>query len=96
MRQRCASLRVFRDAGYRHRARWPSGRWFVDDTPVKADMALRYAYRAVGQYGRFHSSRQAVRFTGLDVTVYSSNGKRSPGHLSRQGPPVLRWCLYEA
>lgn len=45
---------------------------------------------------RFSSTRKAVRFTGLDVTVYSSDGKRSPGHLSRQGPPVLRWCLYEA
>jgi transposase len=30
------------------------------------------------------------------VTVYSSAGKRSPGHLSRQGPAVLRWCAYEA
>ena len=28
--------------------------------------------------------------------MYSSDGKRSPGHLSRQGPEVLRWCLYEA
>lgn len=45
---------------------------------------------------RFSSSRKAVRFTGLDVTVYSSDGKRSPGHLSRQGPAVLRWCVYEA
>jgi transposase len=50
----------------------------------------------LGGADRFHSSRQAVRFAGLDVTVYSSDGKRSPGHLSRQGPPVLRWCLYEA
>jgi len=46
--------------------------------------------------GRFSSSRKAVRFTGLDVTVYSSDGKRSPGRLSRQGPPVLRWAVYEA
>jgi transposase len=30
------------------------------------------------------------------MTVHSSDGKRSPGRLSRQGPPVLRWCLYEA
>jgi hypothetical protein len=30
------------------------------------------------------------------VTVHSSDAKRSPGHLSRQGPAVLRWCLYEA
>jgi transposase len=46
--------------------------------------------------GRFSSSRQAVRFAGLDVTVYSSDGKRCPGRLSRQGPPVLRWAVYEA
>jgi transposase len=50
----------------------------------------------LGGTDRFSSSRKAVRFAGLDVTVYSSDSKRSPGHLSRQGPPVLRWCLYEA
>ena len=50
----------------------------------------------LGGAGRFSSSRQAVRFTGLDITVYSCDGKRSPGPLSRQGPPVLRWCVYEA
>jgi transposase len=50
----------------------------------------------LGGADRFTSSRQAVRFAGLDVTVRSSDGKRSPGHLSRQGPPVLRWCLHEA
>jgi transposase len=50
----------------------------------------------LGGADRFSSARKAVRFVGLDVTVYSSAGKHSPGHLSRQGPPVLRWCLYEA
>lgn len=45
---------------------------------------------------RFSSARKAVRFAGLDVTVYSSDGKRHPGRLSRQGPEVLRWCIYEA
>jgi transposase len=50
----------------------------------------------LGGAGRFSSARKAVRFTGLDVTVYSSAGKRTPGHLSRQGPAVLRWCVYEA
>ena len=28
--------------------------------------------------------------------MYASDGKRSPGHLSRQGPEVLRWALFEA
>ena len=50
----------------------------------------------LGGAGRFSSSRKAVRFTGLDVTVYSSDGKRSPGHLSRQGPEILRWVVYDA
>jgi transposase len=50
----------------------------------------------LGGAGRFSSARKAVRFTGLDVTVYSSGSKRSPGHLPRQGPAVLRWCVYEA
>jgi transposase len=50
----------------------------------------------LGGAGRFSSSRQAVRFAGLDVTVYSSDGKRCAGRLSRQGPPVLRWAVYEA
>jgi transposase len=46
--------------------------------------------------GRFSSSRKAVRFAGLDVTVSSSDRKGPPGKLSRQGPPVLRWAVYEA
>jgi transposase len=45
---------------------------------------------------RFFSSRKAVRFAGLDVTVHSSDRKGPPGRLSRQGPPVLRWAVYEA
>src|SRR5450755_2059699 len=50
----------------------------------------------LGDTRRFSSSAQAVRHTGLDITVYSSDGKRTPGHLSHQGPPILRWALFEA
>jgi transposase len=50
----------------------------------------------LGGAGRFSSSRKAVRFAGLDITVHSSDRKRPPGRLSRQGPPVLRWAVYEA
>jgi transposase len=50
----------------------------------------------LGGPNRFTSSRKAVRFVGLDITVHSSDGKRSPGRLSRQGPEVLRWLLFEA
>jgi transposase len=50
----------------------------------------------LGGKDRFSSSRKAVRFTGLDITVHSSDRKGPPGRLSRQGPPVLRWAVYEA
>jgi transposase len=50
----------------------------------------------LGDVRRFGNSDDVVRHTGLDITVYSSDGKRSAGHLSRQGPQLLRWALYEA
>jgi len=50
----------------------------------------------LGDPRRFNSSRQAVRYAGLDITVHQSDQRRAPGHLSRQGPPALRWALYEA
>ena len=49
-----------------------------------------------GDVRRFANSRQAVRFTGLDITIAESDGKRARGHLARQGSPVLRWALHEA
>lgn len=50
----------------------------------------------LGDTRRFSSSRCAVRFAGIDVTVSESDGKRTRGHLSRQGSATLRWTLYEA
>jgi transposase len=50
----------------------------------------------LGDAGRFSSSREAVRYAGMDVTVHQSDQRRAPGHLSRQGPPALRWALFEA
>jgi transposase len=50
----------------------------------------------LGDARRFSSARQAVRYAGMDITVSESDRKRAPGHLSRQGPPTLRWALFEA
>jgi transposase len=50
----------------------------------------------LGDCQRFSRSRQAVRHTGLDVTVDASDRRRAGGYLSRQGPDTLRWALYEA
>jgi transposase len=50
----------------------------------------------LGDVRRFANSGDVVRHTGLDITVYSSDTKRAAGHLSRQGPQLLRWALYES
>ena len=50
----------------------------------------------LGDVRRFRNSDTVVRHTGLDVTVYSSDSHRAAGHLSRQGPELLRWALYES
>src|SRR3954463_3503883 len=50
----------------------------------------------LGDARRFSSSRHAVRHAGLDITVHQSDQRRAAGHLSRQGPPALRWALFEA
>jgi transposase len=50
----------------------------------------------LGDARRFRCSDDAVRHCGLDVTVHQSDRKRSPGHLSHEGPELLRWALFEA
>src|SRR5215211_32099 len=50
----------------------------------------------LGDCRRFASSDDAVRHSGLDVTVHQSDTKRSPGRLSHEGPELLRWALFEA
>ena len=50
----------------------------------------------LGDTRRFASSRHAVRYAGMDITVHQSDQRRAPGRLSRQGPPALRWALFEA
>lgn len=68
---------------------------------LQAHYGIGWLYAAImwagdGDARRFSSSDQLVRFARLDVTVYSSDRKREPGHLSRQGSPELRWTAVEA
>jgi hypothetical protein len=53
------------------------------------------AVTAVGELGdcrRFSDSRDAVG-TAAWMSRSQSDRHRPPGHLSRQGPPALRWGL---
>ncbi|MGZ6623908.1 MAG: IS110 family RNA-guided transposase [Solirubrobacteraceae bacterium] len=61
-----------------------------------AELTAATILAELGDCQRFANSRDAVRYAGMDITVYQSDQRRSPGHLSRQGPPALRWALYEA
>lgn len=60
------------------------------------DLSAVVIWAELGDCSRFSRSDQAVRAAGLDVTVYASDAKRSPGHLAKQGPPLLRWAVFEA
>jgi transposase len=55
-----------------------------------------FIWAEMGDARRISSSDDAVRYAGLDITVYSSDDHRAAGHLARQGPGALRWALYEA
>ena len=71
-------------------------RALVDELYGVGELTAAIIWAEMGDTRRFSSSDQAVRHTGLDITVWSSDTKRSPGRLSRQGPAALRWALFEA
>ena len=51
----------------------------------------------LGDTRRFQNSRDAVRYAGLDITVYQSDTRRSRrASLPPRTAPALRWALYEA
>ena len=76
--------------------RQPGCRALVDGLYGVGELTAAVIWAEMGDTRRFSSSDQAVRHSGLDITVYESDGKRSRGRLSRQGPPALRWALFEA
>lgn len=76
--------------------RQPGCRTLIDQLYGVGAVTAPTILAELGDARRFRNGDAVVRYTGLDVTVYSSDGKRSPGHLSRQGPEVLRWALFEA
>jgi transposase len=80
----------------RFATRQPACRALVDEHFGVGAITSTAVWSELGDCRRFARSEQAVRHSGLDVTIYSSNDRRSGGHLSRQGPGVLRWAVFEA
>ena len=76
--------------------RQPACRALVDAQYGIGGLIAVAVWSELGDCRRFSRSEQAVRHTGLDVTVDASDRRRAGGFLSRQGPETLRWALYEA
>jgi transposase len=76
--------------------RQPACRALVDRHYGIGGLTAVAVWSELGDCRRFSRSDQVVRHTGLDVSVDSSDRHRAGGHLTRQGPPALRWALYEA
>ncbi|HEX3831277.1 MAG TPA: IS110 family transposase [Solirubrobacteraceae bacterium] len=74
----------------------PGCRTLIDEIYGIGELTSVTILAELGDTRRFQNSRDAVRYSGLDITVYQSDQHRSAGHISRQGPPALRWALYEA
>jgi len=77
-------------------ARQPGCRALADAQYGIGGLIAVAVWSELGDCRRFSRSEQAVRHTGLDVSVDSSDRRRAGGFLSRQGPQTLRWALYEA
>jgi transposase len=85
------------DIDLRAYARKQTGRRALIDAPYGVgEMTAVTILTELGDARRFQSSRDVVRHGGLDITVKRSDRRRAPGHLSRQGPPALRWALSAA
>lgn len=77
-------------------ARQPACRALVEAQYGIGGLIAVAVWSELGDCRRFSRSEQAVRHTGLGVTVGASDRRRAGGYLSRQGPQTLRWALYEA
>jgi transposase len=77
-------------------ARQPACRALADAQYGIGGLIAVAVWSELGDCRRFSRSEQAVRHSGLDVSVDASDRRRAGGFLSRQGPQTLRWALYEA
>jgi transposase len=76
--------------------RQPACRALADSQYGIGGLLAVAVWSELGDCRRFSRSEQAVRHTGLDVVVDVSDLRRAGGYLSRQGPAMLRWALFEA
>ena len=76
--------------------RQPACRALVEASYGIGGLIAVAVWSELGDCRRFSRSEQVVRHSGLDVTVDASDRQRAHGYLSRQGPPTLRWALFEA
>jgi len=80
----------------RFASRQPACRAVMDTHFGVGPVTAVIAWAELGDCRRFSRSEQAVRHSGLDITVHASDRYRPGGYLSREGPAILRWALFEA
>jgi transposase len=76
--------------------RQPACRALIDTHYGIGPLTAVAVWSELGDCRRFTRSLPAVRHSGLDVNVDSSDQRRAGGYLTRQGPATLRWALFEA
>jgi transposase len=91
-----AEITVLAGQFHRFAAHQPACRTLMDTYFGIGPITAVIIWSELGDCHRFSRSQQAVRHAGLDITVHQSDQHRPGGHLVRQGPPTLRWALYEA
>ena len=74
----------------------PACRALIDVTYGIGGLIAVAVWSELGDCRHFSRSEQVVRHSGLDVSVDQSDRHRAHGYLTRQGPPTLRWALFEA
>ena len=81
---------------------WPNCRPQYPEVEALTDLygiGLFSAMVIVSEFGdvcRFRTAKQAGAYTGLTPRVSQSGSHCHLGHISKQGPPSLRWILVEA
>lgn len=68
----------------------------LQTAPGVGPIVAATAMAEVGDFLRFPNAKAIGRYAGLAPRIFASGGKERHGHISKTGPPDLRWVLQQA